>query len=126
MAHAQPSLADLLSVEVSVDENTITIGASVFTRAQLETFTASTQAVLEESRTLQPGETVTLYQQGLQGYISLSAYAHAGQPLFLLSLFAETPVAVETDLGVKALAVLLSETAQLAKTAIVPDTNATR
>ena len=122
-AHAQPALAELLAVEVSVESDTVTLGASVFTREQLETFVTATQELLEESRALPSGETLTLYQSGLTGYISLSAYAAAERPAFLLSLFAETPVAVENGLGVKALTVLLGETAaRLENTAVLPTT----
>ena len=123
-AYAQPALADLLAVEVSVTGDNVTLGASVFTREQLEAFVTATQALLEKSRTLPSGETLTLYQPGLTGYISLSAYADADRPPFLLSIFAETPVAVESDTGVMALTVLLSETAaRLENTAALPDTN---
>ena len=122
-AHAQPALAELLAVEVSVESDTVTLGASVFTREQLETFVTATQALLAESRTLPSGETLTLYQPGLTGYISLSAYADAGRPPFLLSIFTEMPVAVESDFGVRALAVLLGEAAaRLENTAALPTT----
>jgi hypothetical protein len=123
-AYAQPALAELLAVEVSAEGDTVTMGASIFTREQLETFIAATQALLAESCALSPGEMLTLYQPGLEGYISLSVYADADRPPFLLSLFAETPVAVESEWGVKALAVLLSETAAgLENTAALPDTD---
>lgn len=123
-AYAQPALADLLAVEVSATGDSVTMGASVFTRTQLEAFVAATQTLLAESRALPSGETLTLYQEGLTGYISLSAYAGADRPPFLISLFAETPVALENDLGVRALAVLLGEAAaRLENTAALPGAN---
>lgn len=123
-AYAQPALADLLAVEVAVTGDTVTVGASVFSRTQLEAFVTATQELLEESRALPSGETLTLYQEGLEGYISLSAHTGADRPPFLISLFAETPVALENDLGVQALAVLLSETAaRLENTATLPEAN---
>ena len=122
-AYAQPALAELLAVEVSVESDTVTLGASVFTREQLEAFVTATRTLLEESRALPSGETLTLYQPGLTGYISLTAYADAARPPFLISLFAETPVAVEDGLGVRALAVLLGETAARLETAALPGTN---
>ncbi len=123
VTYAQSTLADLLQVEVRIEENTVVLGVSVFTREQLETFITSTQTLLKESSTLPSGETLTLYQPGLEGYISLGVYADADRPPFLLSLFSETPVAVESAWGVKAMAILLAEAAaRLENTAALPAT----
>ena len=108
---AQPSLAELLDVEVSVGRATVRISDSYFTRAQLESFAASTQDFLSQSSLLQPGEILSLQQKGLEGYVGLSAYAGVGEPVYLLTFFSEIPIPIENSSGVKVVAVLLNETA---------------
>ena len=108
---AQPSLAELLDVEVSVGQATVRISDSQFTRTQLEAFAASTQDFLSQSTLLQPGEILSLQQKGLEGYVGLSAYAGSDEPVYLLTFFSEIPIPIENSSGVKVIAVLLNETA---------------
>ena len=111
MVQAQPTLAELLDVEVTVGQATVRISDSYFTRAQIEAFAASTNDFLRQSSLLQPGEILSLQQKGLEGYVGLSAYAGSGEPIYLLTFFSEVPIPIENSSGVKVIAVLLSETA---------------
>ena len=111
VVQAQPTLAELLDVEVTVGQATVRISDSYFTRAQLEAFAASTKDFLSQSSLLQPGEILSLQQKGLEGYVGLSAYAGPGEPVYLLTFFSEIPIPIENSSGVKVIAVLLSETA---------------
>ena len=108
---AQPSLAEVLDVEVSVGRATVRISDSYFTRAQLEAFAASTKDFLAQSSLLQPGEILSLQQKGLEGYVGLSAYASTDEPVYLLTFFSDIPIPIENSSGVKVIAVLLNETA---------------
>lgn len=86
-----------------------TLGANVFTGLQLSQFVAGVTQFLESARALEPGERVVLRQDGLSGYLALSATRAGAELAFTVTLHAEAPTPVVGEVAVRGLAVLLAD-----------------
>lgn len=90
------------------------LGANAFSAEQLTGFVATMESFLETSASLRDGEILTLRQEGLEGYIALSAYG-GDAPHFVLTLKAEPPTGITSPVAVLALGVHIAD--QLAEAA---------
>lgn len=84
-------------------------GANAFTGGQLARFVAAVPAFLGAVPALAEGEQLVLRQEGVMGYIAVSAVVRAGAVRYLLTFRAEPPGEIDEDRGVVALAASIGD-----------------